>query len=134
MKVEKNYIKVDIGTTGFHRRCNDVQNEVVRLIYDAFTDHGSDVQWLLRCLLDFDSEGVDVELVSVSLKDKVVVLQPSFLMSDDPEEHAVEIDRNELIYLAHKWQELIDNKVAPIYIYYKDGKYGVADILPEGVE
>jgi len=134
MTIKKNYIMV--GTSaGFHRNCNSAQNQAIELLYTLFTDQGVDVQWLLRVLLDSESSGIGGELADISIREQQVVVRPSSLIEDAyPEDYALIMKRRELLILAHEWQELIKKGVAPIFIYYKDGKYGVADILPEGVE
>jgi len=105
------------------------------MIHMLFTDHGTNPDWILRDLLDPESRGIWGEFTGISIRGQKVFIKPAPLIEDDySEDFAIEMDRSELIRLARDWQELIREKISPIYIFYNDGKYGVSDVLPEGTE
>lgn len=135
IETRKNYIKIERRSVGFHRNCNEVRNEAIRLFYTLFNDQRADAQWLLRALLDSKSSGIKGELAGISIQGQKVIIRPSSLIEDCyPEDFAIKMNRGELIHLVREWQERIEKKISLIYIYYKDKKYGVVDMLPEGVE
>jgi len=134
LPIQKDYMKIIRVEPGFYCKSNHVNNKCIGLLYDAFTDHDISAEWLLRTITDFSGRGVRAELVDVSIAGNRVILQPSSIMCEDPEDFAVEFDRNELTSLVYAWHTLALKRVSPIYIFYKDGEYGVSDVLPEGIE
>jgi len=57
------------------------------------------------------------------------------LQQDNPGKNVIlEADRKALGAILYKWMTFKMEDITPVYIYYKDGEYGVADALPEGVE
>ena len=117
-----------------YHKSNDCSDELIDMLCMVFTDHGPNGDWVLRDLLDPDSRGVVGSKTNISIEGEKVTLEPSTTIVDNPEDYAVEIDRKVLIKLTNEWQALVDQDAPNIYIYYKDGKYGVSDVLPEGVE
>jgi len=135
LETNNDYTKVTRGVTGSYRDCTEVKNECIMMLYMLFTDHRTNPDWILRDILDFESRGIWGEFAGISIRGQKVFIKPAPLIEYDyPEDFAIEMDRSELIRLACDWQELIKKKISSIYIYYKDGKYGVSDILPEGIE
>jgi len=135
LEINNDYTKVTRGITGSYRDCTEVKNECIIMLHMLFTDHGTNPDWILSELLDHSSSGIWGEFVGISNCGQKVFIEPAPLIEDDyPEDFAIEMDRSELIRLARDWQELIREKISPIYIFYNDGKYGVSDVLPEGIE
>lgn len=89
---------------------------------------------LLFLLLDPKSNGIYGSMTHIEIKGNKVILEPSMTMSDNPEDYAIEIDRDELIRLAREWDALIIKKVPQIFIYCKNDTYFVSDTLPEDVK
>jgi hypothetical protein len=127
------YMLLELFGRSYHK-CNDTHNNLIDMLSMVFTDHGPNGDWVLRYLLDPDSRGVVGSKTSITIEGEKVTLEPSTTMVDNPEDYAVEIDRKVLIRLTNEWQALVDQGAPNIYIYYKDGKYGVADVLPAEVE
>ena len=56
-------------------------------------------------------------------------------LPEDPEDYAVEIDRDVLLKFANEWQTLVRQQTPVIFIVQKDdGELLVPDTLPEGME
>ena len=134
LKIKKSYMEVVRTALGSYLKNNHVENRCVKLLYNTFTDQGTHVGWLLKELLDPASEGVQAELVYVFIEEDKVVLQASELMDELGHIFAVQLDRDELIRLTQDWQRLRDKKAPVIFIFCKDEKYFVSDVLPEAIK
>jgi hypothetical protein len=129
----KNYIKFINDDNSYYSR-NYSKNRLVQSCGDLFKDQGTSVHWLLEELFDSDSRGISGELTRVKIRENKVILQRSRIIEDNPEDYAVEIDRDVLIKLATDWQNLVRKEAPEIFIFHKNDEYFVSDTLPADVE
>jgi len=88
------------------------------------------VQSVKRTLLDPQRHGILGNKSEVHKIDNTIQIMSQF--GDNPEEYAIEIDRDVLLKLIDKWQELYDKDSPEIYfIRHEDGTIEVTDHLPE---
>ena len=133
----KNYIKMERNQGSYFQR-ND-GNSILEALAILFDDHGSSANWFIEELLDPNSRGISGEWMRLKFKGDKVVVTPTELMyprekPEDPEDYAIEIDRDVLLRLANEWQNLVRQKAPVIFIVQRDDELFVTDTLPEGME
>lgn len=133
LEIKKNYIAVFCRGRTYHRK-NMVKDKCIDRLEMLFNDAGPGVEWVLMTLSDPDCRGVSSSLNQISIKGNKVILKPTEIIADNPDKHAVMIDRAELIRVTQEWQALVAKRAPEIFIYCKDGKYFASDALPEGIE
>lgn len=101
----------------------------LEMVCSIFDDGSYWTECTKKALLDPQSPGLFGNLVEFDIIDDVVRISPTLV--DDPEEYTIEIDRQVLLNLIEKWQELATKKVPTIYfIRYENGTIEVTDQLP----
>ena len=137
LEIKKNYIMMarlkKFDYRSYYRENNSL-NPLIDRLATLFKDHGTDVKWILEELTDPQSRGITGSASRIKIRGDKVILEPSSTMEENPEDYAIEIDRDILIRLATEWQDLVRREVPEIFIFYKDREYFVSDALPEGVD
>lgn len=106
--------------------CNDTYLDKIAEIFD---DGSSWTNWVKEELLNPESEGITGNKADVTIENNKVIIQPLF--GDNPEEYAIEIDRNLLLNLIDQWQQLVNKDVPEIYIVrHENGSIEIVDKLP----
>ncbi|HEV2601227.1 MAG TPA: hypothetical protein VGT41_02930 [Candidatus Babeliales bacterium] len=134
LEFKKNYIKMNPIGSGLYWGKNHTTNEYVDTLSILFNDQGSDAEWVKEALLNSTGRGMSGEYTRILVKGDKVILKPTSILYDEPEEHIIEMDRNVLLRLTNDWQALVKAKAPEIFIYEKDEELFVSDTLPEGME
>ena len=94
---------------------------------DVFNEGSSWTNGVQRNLLDPASGGITGNQIEVLIEQNKIIIQPQFEFADDPDEYAIEIDRNVLLQLINEWQELVAKKCQEItFTRHKDGSITLA--------
>lgn len=134
LQMKEKYIKMFLAKNFYHR-ANVTKDKLIARLEILFNETGPRVKWFLDELLDPQGRGLFGEQTRIKIKGDKVSLEPSRMMqTGGPEDAPIELDRDVLIRLTTKWQELVQKGVPEIFIYQKDGEYFVADTLPEDVK
>ncbi|HEV2600689.1 MAG TPA: hypothetical protein VGT41_00190 [Candidatus Babeliales bacterium] len=131
--IRKNYIKMELYAGSYSNR-NHTPNENLNRLRDLFNDQGSDAEWVKRALFDSRGRGRSGEFTRILVKGDKVVLEPTDIFYDNPEEYIIEMECNVLLQLTNNWQALVRAKAPYIFLYEKDNQLFVSDTLPEGME
>ena len=93
-------------------------DEYLSMLVAIFTDGGSLDMVVKRELLNPEGRGATGNLTDVTIKGNTVIIQPAmFDVTDEPEEYAIEIDRDVLLDLINQWEDLKKKKAKEITFY-----------------
>jgi hypothetical protein len=109
-------------------QCDD---KYLNRLTDVFDDSPFWIECLMKRLLDPLSKGVTGNRIRVKKRenDKVYI---EFIFADNPEESAIEIDRQILIDLINQWKDLLRKKPQEvIFTRHDDGTITIAGIFDE---
>lgn len=90
----------------------NTSNSYLDGIADIFDQGFGEINWLIKRLIDPTSMGVTANDIDITFEGNKVTIEPLFC--DNPEDYAVEIDRQALLDLCYKWQKLVKQKTPEI--------------------
>lgn len=133
--IKKKYIQMSWSDGFCYNNMNDSSNAIIHALSLLFCDCGANIGWFIdQELLNPTCVDLSGSFSYTSVRGDKVILKPSLVLADNPDDYAVEIDRSELIRLAQVWRELVKKQAPFIYIYCQNNKYSVSETLPEGIE
>lgn len=108
--------------------CDDEYLEMLALIFNDGNGWTNAVKDILQ---DPNETGIFGNMSRI--RKQGISIEISYNFGDEFDEDYIEIDRQVLLDLINKWQELVQKKVPEIYIIRHDdnGKIEISDRLPE---
>lgn len=111
------------------------KNSFVDTLQYMFVYYGADIIPLVLALLDPKGKTPLPKGYNVTIIGEDAMVECLSLQEDNPGKGvAVEVDRVALGHMLYKWMTFKMEDITPVYIYYKDGEYGVSDVMPEGLD
>lgn len=100
-------------------------NSYLGMLSGIFDEGSSWTKAVKRHLADPDSRGITGDMIDITIKDNKVIIAAEHV--DDPEENAIEIDKQDLLDIINKWEELKAQNCQRItFTRHEDGTIAVA--------
>ena len=91
------------------------------MLTGIFTDVSTFDEDVKKALIAPNKTRVAGNLTDMIIKENKVIIQPAILdLTDEPEEYAIEIDRDVLLDLINQWEDLKKKKAKEITFYRDD--------------
>lgn len=87
-------------------------DDYLSMLVDIFTDGGSFEECIQKELIKPDGKGCTGNKTDVTIKANKVIIEPLF--TENPEKWSIEIDKDVLLTLISKWQELVQKDAQEI--------------------
>lgn len=113
-----NYLKFIYEYNFYHAEsCSD---SYLNMLSEVFDEGANWIQSIQKELLKLDSQGITGNKTDVTIKGSKVIIEPLF--TETPKKWTVEIDRDVLLALIAKWQELAQKNAQEItFTHHEDG-------------
>jgi hypothetical protein len=123
----KTYAKLALKYGTYNANSSD---NYLEMICNIFDDSFAWTKGVKEMLLDHESEGLIGNKTDIEKINNIIKISP--LYADNPEEYAIEIDRNQLLDLINKWELLANQKTPEIYLVrHEDGSIDMTDHVPK---